>query len=40
MLGFFAELMAYFERVGERGGLAGANALLGAWIVQRKGETL
>ena len=30
MLGFFAELMAYFETVGEMGDPAEANQLLGA----------
>jgi uncharacterized protein YbjT (DUF2867 family) len=47
MLGFFAELMAYFEKVGEMGDPAEANALLGApttrldaWIAQRKRNTL
>jgi NADH dehydrogenase len=45
MLGFFAELMAYFEKVGEPGNPAEANELLGAprttldaWIEQRKAE--
>jgi uncharacterized protein YbjT (DUF2867 family) len=43
MLGFFAELMAYFDQVGEMGDPAEANRLLGtptktleAWIEQRK----
>jgi NADH dehydrogenase len=43
MLGFFAELMAYFERVGEMGDPTEANELLGApettldaWIEQHK----
>ena len=43
MLGFFAELMAYFEKVGEMGDPSEANQLLGApsttleaWIEQRK----
>jgi uncharacterized protein YbjT (DUF2867 family) len=46
MLGFFAELMAYFDRVGEMGDPAEANQLLGAptttldaWIEQRKART-
>ena len=45
MLGFFAELMAYFDQVGEMGDPAEANRLLGAptttletWIEQRKGR--
>jgi len=44
MLGFFAELMAYFEKVGEMGDPAEANELLGAptttldaWIERQKG---
>ena len=43
MLGFFAELMAYFDRVGEMGDPAGADRLLGAlettleaWIEDRQ----
>jgi uncharacterized protein YbjT (DUF2867 family) len=43
MLGFFAELMAYFEKVGEMGDPAEANELLGtptttldAWIERQK----
>ena len=43
MLGFFAELMAYFDRVGELGNPDETNQLLGApettldaWIEQRK----
>jgi uncharacterized protein YbjT (DUF2867 family) len=43
MLGFFAELMAYFDQAGERGDPTEANELLGAptttldaWIAQRK----
>ncbi len=47
MLGFFAELMAYFDQVGEMGDPAEANQLLGAptttldaWIEQRKARTL
>ncbi|MEJ2736656.1 MAG: hypothetical protein P8189_24335 [Anaerolineae bacterium] len=36
----FAELMAYFGRVGEPGDPAVANALLRAWIAQRKGKTM
>jgi uncharacterized protein YbjT (DUF2867 family) len=47
MLGFFAELMAYFEQVGEMGDPAGANQLLGAplmtldaWIEQQKAGTV
>jgi uncharacterized protein YbjT (DUF2867 family) len=43
MLGFFAELMAYFEEVGEKGDPAEANQLLGApsttldaWIERRR----
>ena len=43
MLGMFAELMAYFDQVGEMGDPAEANRLLGApattleaWIAQRK----
>lgn len=43
LLGFFAELMAYFEKVGEMGDPAEANHLLGsptttldAWIERRK----
>jgi hypothetical protein len=40
MLGFFAEWMAYFEKVGEMGDPAEANALLGGWIAQRKGKTV
>ena len=43
MLGFFAELMAYFDQVGEMGDPAEANRLLGApattlevWIEQRQ----
>ena len=43
MLGFFAEMMAYFDRVGELGNPDEANRLLGApettldaWIEQRK----
>ena len=46
MLGFFAELMAYFEKVGEPGNPTEADELLGAptttldaWIEQRKGQT-
>jgi uncharacterized protein YbjT (DUF2867 family) len=46
MLGFFAELMAYFEKVGEPGDPTEADELLGAptttldaWIEQRKGQT-
>jgi hypothetical protein len=46
MLGFFAELMAYFEQVGEMGDPTEANQLLGAptttldaWIEQRKHKT-
>jgi uncharacterized protein YbjT (DUF2867 family) len=46
MLGFFAELMAYFEKVGEPGDPTEANELLGAptttldaWIEQRKAQT-
>jgi uncharacterized protein YbjT (DUF2867 family) len=46
MLGFFAELMAYFEKVGEPGDPAEANELLGApattldaWLEQRKAQT-
>jgi uncharacterized protein YbjT (DUF2867 family) len=46
MLGFFAELMAYFDQVGEMGDPAEANQLLGAptttldaWIEQRKART-
>jgi hypothetical protein len=46
MLGFFAELMAYFEQAGEMGDPAEANRLLGApattldaWIEQRKAGT-
>jgi len=45
MLGFFAELMAYFEKVGELGDPGEANRLLGApattldeWIDQQKTE--
>jgi uncharacterized protein YbjT (DUF2867 family) len=45
MLSFFAELMAYFEKVGEMGDPAEANELLGAptttldaWIEGQKGE--
>jgi uncharacterized protein YbjT (DUF2867 family) len=47
MLGFFAELMAYFDQVGEMGDPAEANQLLGApattldaWIEQAKAGTL
>ena len=47
MLGFFAELMAYFDQVGEMGDPAEANQLLGApattldaWIDQTKAGTL
>jgi uncharacterized protein YbjT (DUF2867 family) len=47
MLGFFAELMAYFDQVGEMGDPAEADRLLGApattldaWIEQRKAKTL
>jgi hypothetical protein len=47
MLGFFAELMAYFDQVGEMGDPAEANQLLGApatildaWIDQAKAGTL
>jgi uncharacterized protein YbjT (DUF2867 family) len=47
MLGFFAELMAYFEKVGEMGDPTEANELLGApsttldaWIEQQKAPTL
>jgi NADH dehydrogenase len=47
MLGFFAELMAYFEQVGEMGDPAEADQLLGAptttldaWIEQRKAREL
>ena len=46
MLGFFAELMAYFDQVGEMGDPSEANQLLGAprttldaWIQQRKTGT-
>jgi len=46
MLGFFAELMAYFDQAGEMGDPAEANRLLGApattldaWIEQRKAGT-
>jgi uncharacterized protein YbjT (DUF2867 family) len=46
MLGFFAELMAYFDQAGEMGDPAEANRLLGApattldaWIEQRKART-
>ena len=46
MLGFFAELMAYFEKVGEPGDPTQANELLGAptttldaWIEQQKAQT-
>ncbi len=46
MLGFFTELMAYFEKAGEPGDPSPANELLGApaitleaWIEQRKSET-
>jgi uncharacterized protein YbjT (DUF2867 family) len=46
MLGFFAELMAYFEKVGEMGDPTEANQLLGAptttldsWIEQRRSKT-
>jgi hypothetical protein len=46
MLGFLAELMAYFEKVDEMGDRTEANRVLGApkialtrWIDQRKGET-
>ena len=46
MLGFFAELMAYFDKVGEMGDPSEANQLLGApattldaWIEQRKAGT-
>jgi uncharacterized protein YbjT (DUF2867 family) len=46
MLGFFAELMAYFDQVGEMGDPAEANRLLGApattleaWIGQRQART-
>jgi NADH dehydrogenase len=46
MLGFFAELMAYFDQAGEPGDPAEANALLGApattleaWIGRRKAQT-
>jgi hypothetical protein len=46
MLGFFAELMAYFDQAGEPGDPAEANALLGApattleaWIERRKAQT-
>lgn len=45
MLAYFADLMAYFQQVGEPGDAAEANDLLGAptttladWIVQRKTE--
>jgi uncharacterized protein YbjT (DUF2867 family) len=45
MLGYFAELMAYFEKVGELGDPAEANELLGApaitldtWLEQRKAQ--
>jgi hypothetical protein len=47
MLGFCAELMAYFEKVDEMGDPAEANELLGAptttldaWLAQRKAQTL
>ena len=47
MLGIFAELMAYFDQVGEMGDPVKANQLLGApattldaWIEQRKTRTL
>jgi hypothetical protein len=46
MLGFFAELMAYFEEVPEAGDPSEANDLLGApsitleaWLTQRQSET-
>jgi hypothetical protein len=45
MLRFFAELMAYFKKVGEPGDPTEANQLLGAptitldmWIAQRRAE--
>jgi NADH dehydrogenase len=47
MLGFFAELMAYFEKVGEMGDPVEADELLGApqttldaWIEQRRALTM
>jgi uncharacterized protein YbjT (DUF2867 family) len=47
MLGYFAEMMAYFEKVGEMGDPGEANNLLGApettldaWIEQRKAQTV
>ena len=47
MLGFFAELMAYFDQVGETGDPAEANQLLGApattldaWIEQTETRTI
>jgi uncharacterized protein YbjT (DUF2867 family) len=47
MLGFFAELMAYFQKVGEPGDPTEANQILGAptttlqaWIERRKAEAM
>jgi hypothetical protein len=47
MLGYFAEMMAYFEKVGEMGDPTEANELLGApttaldaWISQRIAQTV
>jgi uncharacterized protein YbjT (DUF2867 family) len=47
MLAFFVELMAYFDKVGEKGDPAEANALLGApkttladWIEKRKNQMI
>jgi hypothetical protein len=47
MLAFFAELMAYFDKVGEMGDPTEANRLLGApmttledWIQQRQAEAI
>ena len=47
ILGFFAELMAYFDQVGEMGDPAEANQLMGAptttldaWIEERRGRAL